>query len=79
MSRRPAVCLVCFCLVSLSLNTVDAKQKVPIERAEGPVDQTVYDRGLVVEDVKARDILQVPSLSCFPAQLPPPPPRSGSF
>jgi len=58
MRHRSLVAFVCFCCLSLGSRTADAKKKLQIDRAEGPVDQSVFERGLVTEDVKARDILQ---------------------
>ena len=80
MSRWPLFGFLCFCLLSWGSRTAHAKAKVPIERAEGPVDQTVYDRGLVVEDVKARDILQAcPPILALRAVLPSPPQKRCVF
>ena len=59
MRHWSCVGFVCFSfLLVLGSRSVDAKKKLQIDRAEGPVDQSVYERGLVTEDVKARDILQ---------------------
>ena len=58
MRHRSLLGFVCFCFLSVGSRTADAKKKLHIDRAEGPVDQSVFERGLVTEDIKARDILQ---------------------
>ena len=56
MARCAALLLSIWIAVNPS---VAANRKLPIERLTGVVDQTLDQRGLVVKDVKARDILKV--------------------
>ena len=76
MRHWSLVGFACFFL-SVGSQTADAKKKLQIDRAEGPVDQSVFERGLVTEDVKARDILQARLSIAFSLCCPPPPAQPG--
>lgn len=57
--RHATALLLLLVSICTAVTCAEAKKKVPIEQMTGPIQQSLQERGLIVENVKARDILKV--------------------